>query len=150
MCSCYIKRGVLQLIRLWEIMGGMLLMCQNTTMRVCGPRIKRYCVLCLKHIAVRVVITSRWFATSRLVAPVSGRLVYIYSLRNNTDPYCYCVPPTNTKRHKFRNFDDASISVQPSFRAEYFRLWKDLGVPHGGVEIGKDHCSFRECVTTER
>ena len=47
-------------------MGGMLLMCQNTTMRVYGARIKRYYVSCSKHIVVRVlVITSRWFATSR-------------------------------------------------------------------------------------
>ena len=28
-------------------------MCQNTTLRVYGARIKRYCVLCSKHIAVR-------------------------------------------------------------------------------------------------
>ena len=33
-----------QLISLCEIMGGMLPMCQNTTMRVYGARIKRYCV----------------------------------------------------------------------------------------------------------
>ena len=38
-------------------MGGMLLMCQNTTMRVYGARIKRYWVLCSKHIAVRVVLS---------------------------------------------------------------------------------------------
>ena len=47
--------GVLQLIWLCEIMGSMLLMCQNTTMRVYGARIKIYCVLCSKHIAVRGV-----------------------------------------------------------------------------------------------
>ena len=36
-------------------------MCQNITMRAYGARTKRYCVLCSKHIAVRVffVITFR-------------------------------------------------------------------------------------------
>ena len=38
-------------------MGGMLLMCQNTTMQVYGARIKGYCVLCSKHIAIRVVLS---------------------------------------------------------------------------------------------
>ena len=38
-------------------MGSMLLMCQNTTMRVYGARVKSYCVLCSKHIAVRVVLS---------------------------------------------------------------------------------------------
>ena len=39
---------------------------------------KRYCVLLFKTYSSlsRLVITSRWFATSRLVAPVSVRLVY--------------------------------------------------------------------------
>ena len=35
-------------IWLYEIYGGMLLICQNTTMQVNGAWIKRYCVLCLK------------------------------------------------------------------------------------------------------
>ena len=70
--------GVLQLIWLCEIMGGMLLMCQNTIMRVYGARIKRYCVLCSKRYSSSssLVITSHWFATRRLVVPVSVRLVY--------------------------------------------------------------------------
>ena len=69
--------GVL-LIRLCGIMGGMLLMCQNTTMRVYGARIKRYCVLMFKTYSSSssLVITSRWFATSPLRAPVSVRLVF--------------------------------------------------------------------------
>ena len=47
-------------------------------MRAYGARIKRYRALCSKHIAVSssLVITSRWFVTSHLVAPVSVRLVY--------------------------------------------------------------------------
>ena len=48
---------VLQLLWLGPIMRGILLICQNTTMRVYGARIKRYCVLCSKHIAVRVVLS---------------------------------------------------------------------------------------------
>ena len=40
--------AVLKQIWLFEITGGMLLMCQNTTMRVYGALIKRYCVLCSK------------------------------------------------------------------------------------------------------
>ena len=48
-------------------MGGVLLMCQNTTMRVYGARIKRYCVSCSKHIAVRVVL-SQLTAGSRQAA----------------------------------------------------------------------------------
>ena len=70
--------GVLQLIWLYEIIGGMILMCQNTTMRVYGARIKRYRVLCSNHIAARssLVITSCWFATSRLRVPASVRRVY--------------------------------------------------------------------------
>ena len=39
---------VLQQIWLYEIIGGMLLMCQNTTMRVYGAWIKTYHVLCPK------------------------------------------------------------------------------------------------------
>ena len=39
---------VLQPIWLSEIIGGMLLMCQSTTMRVYGPWIKTYFVLCSK------------------------------------------------------------------------------------------------------
>ena len=59
-------------------MGGMLLMCQNTTMRVYGARIQIYWVLCSKRYSSSssLVITSRWFATSRLVTPVSVRLLY--------------------------------------------------------------------------
>ena len=52
--------GVLQLIWLHEIIGGMLLMCQNTTMRVYGARIKRYCVLCSKHIAYGIIATEEF------------------------------------------------------------------------------------------
>ena len=66
-------------------MGSMLLMCQNTRMRIYGAQIKRYCVLCSKHIAVRVVLSSRWFATSRLVAPVSVRLVIKSVLCNHPE-----------------------------------------------------------------
>ena len=53
-------------------------MCQNTTMRVYGARIKRYRVLCSKHIAARssLVITSYRFATSHLRVPASVRRVY--------------------------------------------------------------------------
>ena len=40
--------GVLQQIWLNEINGGVLLMCQNTTMRVYGARIKTYHGLCKK------------------------------------------------------------------------------------------------------
>ena len=40
--------AVLQQIWLYEIIGGMLPMWQNTTMRVNGARIKRYCVSCSK------------------------------------------------------------------------------------------------------
>ena len=50
--------GHYPLIWLCETMGGMLLMCQNTTMRVYGARIKIYCVLCSKHIAIRVVLSK--------------------------------------------------------------------------------------------
>ena len=39
-------------------MGDMLLMYQNTTMRVYGAQIKRYCVLCSKHIAIQVVLSK--------------------------------------------------------------------------------------------
>ena len=38
--------ALLQQIRLYKITRGTLLMCQNTTMRVNGPWIERYCVLC--------------------------------------------------------------------------------------------------------
>ena len=40
--------SVLQQIWLYEIIGDTLPMCQNTTMRVNGAWIKRYCVLCSK------------------------------------------------------------------------------------------------------
>ena len=40
--------AVLQQIWLYEIIGGMLPMCQNTTMWVNGAWIKRFCILCLK------------------------------------------------------------------------------------------------------
>ena len=75
--------GVLQLIWICKTMGSTLLMCQNTTMRVYGAQIKIYCVQNMFKTyssSSSLVITSRWFATSRLVAPVSVRLVYC----NNT------------------------------------------------------------------
>ena len=51
--------AVLKQIWLFEIIGGMLLMCQNTAMWVYGAWIKWYCVLCSKHITpCTVVITS--------------------------------------------------------------------------------------------
>ena len=40
--------AVLKQIWLIEIIGGMLLMCQNTTIRVYGEWIKKYCALCSK------------------------------------------------------------------------------------------------------
>ena len=40
--------GVLQQIWIYKIIGGMLLMCQNTTMQVYGAWIKTYHVLCPK------------------------------------------------------------------------------------------------------
>ena len=40
--------AVLQQIWLYEIIGGTLPMCQNTTIRVNGAWIKRYCVLSSK------------------------------------------------------------------------------------------------------
>ena len=40
--------GVLQQIWLYEILGGMLLICQNTTMRVYGAWIRKYYALCYK------------------------------------------------------------------------------------------------------
>ena len=62
-------------------MGGMLLMCQNTTVRVYGTRIKRLCFMFKTYSSSSsLVITSRWFATSRLRAPVSVRLVYYLSI----------------------------------------------------------------------
>ena len=39
---------VLQQIWLYEIIGGKLTMCQNTTVRVNGAGIKRYCIFCSK------------------------------------------------------------------------------------------------------
>ena len=44
------NKGVLQQIWLQEFFGGILLMCQNTTMRVCGAWIKTRYVLCSKTI----------------------------------------------------------------------------------------------------
>ena len=41
--------GVSQQTWIYEIIGGMLLMCQNTAMRVYGTWIKTYYVLCSKH-----------------------------------------------------------------------------------------------------
>ena len=41
--------AILQQIWLYEIIGDMLPMCQNTTMQVNGVWIKRYCVLCSKR-----------------------------------------------------------------------------------------------------
>ena len=40
--------GVLKQVWLYKIYGGVLLIYQNTTMRVNGAWIKRYCVLCSK------------------------------------------------------------------------------------------------------
>ena len=71
--------GLLWQIRLDKIYCEILLICQNTTMRVYGAWIKRYCVSCSKTYSSSngLLITSRWFTTSRLGAPASVRLVYI-------------------------------------------------------------------------
>ena len=42
------------------------------------------------------VITSRWFATSRLVAPVSVRLVYCRHQQSETSDYCACSSAAHT------------------------------------------------------
>ena len=47
-CCCTTALTVLKQIWLFEIIGGMLLMCQNIAMRVYGAWIKKYCVLCSK------------------------------------------------------------------------------------------------------
>ena len=65
---------VLQLSWLCEIMGGMLLMCQNTTMWVYGARIKRCCVLCSKHIAVWVYESCHNFPLVRDKPPGGARI----------------------------------------------------------------------------
>ena len=59
--------GVLKPIWTYEIYTGILLICQNTAMRVYGARINIYCVLWSKTYSSpsSLVITSRWFATSR-------------------------------------------------------------------------------------
>ena len=57
---------VLQQIWLYEIIGCMLLMDQNTTMRLYGARIKTYFFLCPKTYRSfgKSVIIHRYFATS--------------------------------------------------------------------------------------
>ena len=60
-------------------MGGMLLMCQNTTITAgiwsTDQNILRFMFKTYSS-SSSLVITSRWFATSRLAAPASVRLVY--------------------------------------------------------------------------
>ena len=51
--------GLLQQIWLYEIIGGMLRMCQNTTMRVYGAWIKSYYILCPKTYSREGVIIQR-------------------------------------------------------------------------------------------
>ena len=73
----------------------MILMRQNTAMRVYEARIKRYRVLCSKHIAARscLVITSCWFATSRLRVPASVRRVYCCMIFLSIQPHLAGNPP---------------------------------------------------------
>ena len=70
--------GVLYQIWTYEIYGDVVLICQNTTMRVCWAWIKRYCVLCSKTFSTSssLVLTSRWFATSRWGRPHLWNPVY--------------------------------------------------------------------------
>ena len=68
--------GVLWQIWTYEIFGGMLLICLNTTMRVYGAWMKRCCVLYQKHIAPRVVLSQLPAGSQQAVeAPASVTLV---------------------------------------------------------------------------
>ena len=55
-------------------------MCQNTTIRIYGARIKRYCVLWSKHIAVRVVLSYN-FPLVRDKPPQGARICVTGLLR---------------------------------------------------------------------
>ena len=70
--------GVLQQIWINKIYGGILLICQNTTMWIYGAWIKRYCALCSTTYSTSssIVVTSCWFSSSRLRVPAYMRLVY--------------------------------------------------------------------------
>ena len=67
--------GVLQQIWLYEIIGGMLLMCLNTTMRVYGAWIKTYYVLSKTYTMCHNQALVR---DKPLGAPVSVRMIYLY------------------------------------------------------------------------
>ena len=67
--------GILQQIWLYEIIEGMLLMCQNTTMRVYGAWITYY-ILCQKLIATLAMCHNPTLVRNKpLGAPASVKLV---------------------------------------------------------------------------
>ena len=74
---CCTKHGSIKIIWLIEIIGGMLLMCQNTTMQVYGAWIKRYCVYVKKHLTpCTVVITSLLVPNKLLRVPASVKRAF--------------------------------------------------------------------------
>ena len=68
--------AVLKQIWLLEIIRGILLMCQNTTMRVYGAWNKRYCVLCSKTYNTLHIIISLLVRDKPLEARTSVKRVY--------------------------------------------------------------------------
>ena len=67
----------------YEIIGGMLLMCQNTTMQVYGAWIKTYYVLCPKHLAALARCHNPALVRDKpLGVPASVKLVYWYWLQD--------------------------------------------------------------------
>ena len=87
--------GVLQQIWLYEIIGGMLLMCQNTTMQVYEAWIKTYYVYVQKHIvALENCHNPPLVRDKPLGVPASVKLVYsLCCMENSSDA------PTNPHHH---------------------------------------------------
>ena len=70
--------GVLKQIRLYEIYGGILLICQNTTMQVNGENgLKNIALFDQKHITpTTVVITSQLVRDKPQGTPASVKRIY--------------------------------------------------------------------------
>ena len=89
-------------MRLYEICGGVSVICQNTTMRVFGAWIKRNCVLCLKT-----------YISRRLRAPAFVRRVLPFQLfiKRGT----YYIYNTDLRKIGGRNVDFNYICLLSQF-----------------------------------
>ena len=126
---------------LYEIIGDTLPMCQNTTMRVNGAWVKRYCVLCSNTYITpcTVVITSLLVPDKPLEAPASVKRVYCFGCGGQC-PHIFEIHEWQYNRSDPRKITNVPIFFNGMGHLSPFlqSLGRTLGLvtPYGDIDLG--------------